>query len=108
MSSRNIESVILAINEAELASVHDLEEVEGMDDLVPIVDGLDPDEHRWYWISTSVFGIEGGYVGVRGPSGLKSESMDWDDIGCKCEAFQMEAVQTVTFIPRKKYEDPGE
>lgn len=101
MSSETMTLTMMAINEAKLDSVHHLEDVEVAAELTPIVDGLDPDEHRWYWISTSVFSVEGGYIGVRGPSSLKSEDMWWDDIGYNCVAFEMEAVATTTYRRRR-------
>jgi hypothetical protein len=42
------------------------------------------------------------FLGILGPIALKSETMDWDDCGCECEAFEMEEIQTVTYKPKKK------
>ena len=58
---------------------------------------VDSDEHRWYVIGTVVFKLGDKFFGVQGPISLKSEEMGWEDTGCKCVAFEMEEVATVTY-----------
>jgi|AACY02.16.fsa_nt_gi hypothetical protein len=61
------------------------------------VSKVDFDEHRWYVVATVVFRVDDGFVGIRGPVGLKSEMMGFDDVGMECKAFEMEEVSTVTY-----------
>jgi hypothetical protein len=58
---------------------------------------IDMDEHRWYVVGTVVYSVGDEFIGVRGPVSLKSESMGYDDTGVGCEAFEMEAVPSVTY-----------
>lgn len=39
-----------------------------------VAKNLNINEHRWYTVSTRVYKLEDGYVGITGPSQLKSES----------------------------------
>ncbi len=71
-----------------------------MDDIKEITT-IDRDEHRWYVLGTVVFQIGEEFFGVHGPVLLKSESMDYSDVGHTCEAFEMVAVPSVTY--REKY-----
>ena len=64
---------------------------------VALVATIDRDEYRWYVVGTVVYQIGDEFVGVRGPISLKSESMSFRDIEMVCEAFQMEAVPSVTY-----------
>lgn len=59
------------------------------------------DEHRWYVVSTNVYKCDDGYVGITGPSMLKSESMIWSDC-CVCTAKEYEAFNTVSYRPKEK------
>ena len=91
-----LQKVIDEINAADMKSPHWLED-ELPDYKWKEIATVNPDEHRWYVISTLVFEVAGGLIGVRGPTSMKSESMDWADIGAGCTAFEMEAVPSVTY-----------
>lgn len=65
--------------------------------LKKVAEGLDFDEHRWYSISTTVYQCEDGYVGITGPSQLKSEMMSWEDTYEIVTAAEYEAVPTLTY-----------
>ncbi len=60
---------------------------------------LDIDERRWYIISTSVYKLDDGYVGITGPSTLKSESIVWLDCNELCFA-EYEPVYGFTYKPK--------
>jgi len=62
-----------------------------------IVSDLNGGDHRWYRISTSVYKLGDLFFGIRGASNLFSESIGWEDAYVKCEAFEMEQVQSVTY-----------
>lgn len=93
------QTMIDEINAAQLDSPHWIED-EFPQLGEPVVKELNPDEHRWYIVSTMVFEFAGAYIGVCGPTSLKSESMSYCDVGMPCQAFEMEQVQAVTY--RKK------
>lgn len=61
---------------------------------------LNPDEHRWYIVSTNVYECEDGYVGVRGVSSLKSESIFWEDVEVICSACEYEEYSTISYRPK--------
>lgn len=92
----NTKDLIEQINSADICSVHWLEDEIDMDGVTEIAT-IDRDERRWYVIGTVVLKALDGYVGVRGPVSLKSESMGFDDTGVTCEAFEMEQIPSVTY-----------
>lgn len=79
---------------AEKIIVHwAIEDIPGinMKDITKITT-IDTDEHRWYVVGTVVYQVGDEFFGVQGPVRLKSESMEWCDVGFPCEAFEMECV----------------
>lgn len=62
--------------------------------------GLDSDEDRGCVITTTIYKCEDGYVGVTGPSSLKSESMDWEDCYYGVIAEEYEEYTTVSYKPK--------
>jgi len=84
------------INAAGVCSPHYIEDEMDFGDAEEVAT-LDRDEHRWYVIGTIVYKVGDEFLGVRGPVSLKSESMGYDDVGVTCEAFEMEAVPSVTY-----------
>jgi hypothetical protein len=85
------------INAEYIYSIYQIEDEIDMDGVVEVAT-IDRDEHRWYTLGTKVFSVEGEFFGVRGPISLKSESMGWDDIGVRCEAFTMHQTPSVTYV----------
>lgn len=57
--------------------------------------------HRWYIIATDIYEVEDGYIGVRGVSELKTEMMSFSDCDEHCMAEEYEAIQTITYVPKK-------
>ena len=104
MSRDEFKKLIEQINAAKCASVHHVEdEVEGFyGSAKEIESNLDADKHRWYEITTSVYSVGDYYLGIRGPSNLFSETMDWESCCEPVTAFEMEEVQSVAY--RKKAE----
>ena len=84
------------INAAGILAPHEVEDMDDADGVTEVTT-LNRDEHRWYVLGTVVFKTGDEFFGVRGPVSLKSESMGWDDVGAKCEAFEMEQVPSVTY-----------
>ena len=93
---KTAKELVKQINESEICSprwIGDFIDISGVKE----VETLDLDEHRWYTVGTVVYEVSGQFFGVRGPVQLKSESMDYNDIGINCEAFEMKAVEAVTY-----------
>ena len=63
---------------------------------------LNEDHCRWYTISTNVYKCDDGYVGITGPSELKSECMVWSDCDYPCFAEEYEAYTTISYRTKKK------
>jgi hypothetical protein len=91
------------INTAGIRAPYEVEDMYSMDGVTEVTT-LNRDEHRWYVLGTVVFKIGDEFFGVHGPVSLKSESMGWDDVGMKCEAFEMEQVPSVTYKRKKPSE----
>lgn len=90
--------LVRAINESNLCSLHCIDDVINLDACgAKEVAKIDEDEHRWYVIATKVFSVGKEFFGVRGVVSLKSEEMSYDDCCVTCEAFEMEAVPSVTY-----------
>ena len=62
-----------------------------------IPESINVDRHRWYEISTTVYKVEDGYVGIRGISQIYSEYMSDKDCDYLCEASEYEEVQTISY-----------
>lgn len=91
---------IEAVNNGNFCSLWQVEdEIENCPKKV--ASGLDFDEYRWYSITTNVYECEDGFVGVRGCSQLKSEMMDYSDACVETFASEYEAVQAITYKPKK-------
>ena len=67
-----------------------------------IPESINVDRHRWYEISTTVYKVEDGYVGIRGISQIYSEYMSDKDCDYLCEASEYEEVQTISYREKKQ------
>jgi hypothetical protein len=96
-----VKQLIDEINNAKLTSPHMIDDAIDMNGVVYLTT-VDRDEHRWYTVGTFVLMVDNeDYLGVHGPISLKSESMGFDDCGFECTAFEMEQIQTVTYIRKQ-------
>ena len=62
-----------------------------------VADNLEIEEHRWYEISTSVYKLEDGFVGIRGVSQIYSEGTTPEDCCTKCSASEYIEIPSVTY-----------
>lgn len=62
----------------------------------------DYNNNRWDIIATDIYEVEDGYIGVRGVSELKSETIDFPDYKGHCIAEEYEAAQTIIYTPKIK------
>ena len=71
-------------------------------ELKTVSEDIDVDRHRWYEISTTVYKVEDGYVGIRGISQIYSEYMSDKDCNYLCKASEYEEVQTISYRKKTK------
>lgn len=62
-----------------------------------VAEKLEIDNNRWYEISTSVYKLEDGFVGIRCVSTIYSEYMDAEDCGFRCIASEYQEIPSVTY-----------
>ena len=93
------EETMAKVNDGEYWSLWDVDEYfEYNLKLTRLASGLNIDKHRWYEVTTSVYEVEGRFLGVRGLSQCFSEGSDAEDCCCESEAFEMEVKQTITYV----------
>lgn len=91
----NIADLIAEINDAKYPAVHQARQ--RLPEGASFCAEIDHDEHRWYILATYVYKVGNSYIGLSGLVSLKSESMSWGDAMIEVEAFEMEAVPSVTY-----------
>lgn len=92
-----VQELIDRVNSAtNCYSIYNAEDLIG-DEIECVASNLDIHEHRWFTISTSVYKLEDGYVGITGISSLKSELMGYSDCDFPCIAEEYKE-----FTTRKK------
>ena len=97
-----IERIIEQINNSSVLHSPDHEEfkdngIDWPDDVVEEIDIINFLWHGQFIIATMVYQIGDRFLGVQGPIQVLSESMDLSDYGEPVEAFEMEAVPSVTY-----------
>lgn len=105
MTRQEFEAIIKEVNEAKCCSVHAVEdECELFSEAKPkcVKEGLGVDKHRWYETSIEVYVIGEWFLGICGVSDLFSEQVGYDDCSIETTAFEMEEVQSVTYIEKTK------
>ena len=82
---------------------YSLMEVEAFLKEVPqcVAERLEIEKYRWYSVSTSVYKLEDGFVGIRGVSDIYSDDIDAEDCGVRCTACEYEEFPYVLY--KKKY-----
>ena len=100
-----VQELINYVDKRNLYSLWDFEESmtdEKFDELKKVAEGLEIDKHRWYEVSTTVYKVKDGYVGVRGVTHLYSEGMTYSDCDYLCKASEYEEVQTISYREKKQ------
>ena len=67
-----------------------------------VAENLEKEEYRWYEISTSVYKLEDGFVGIKGVSKIYDENTSSEDCCTKCSAS--EYIEISSFTYKKKDE----
>ena len=58
------------------------------------------EKHKWYNISTNIYRLEDGFVGITRPSMLKSKSIIWSDCDYTCIVEEYESVYKLIYQPK--------
>lgn len=87
-------------SEETLYCLDDFEDLIG-DKCEKVASNLDIDQHGWHSCATDVYKCEDGYVGIYAGFQLFSEQMDWSDARPDTCVSEYEAVQKVTYRPKK-------
>ena len=67
-----------------------------------VPESIDVDRYNWYEVSTTIFKVEDGYVGVRGVTHLYSKGTTYSDCNYLCKASEYEEVQTISYRKKQK------
>lgn len=89
------------VNEGEFWSLWAVDDGDLGEGFERIESGNDLDEHRWYSTAEDIYKLEDGYVGVRGLFQIFSELDYAKDYGVKCEAYEVEPVPSIKYIPKR-------
>lgn len=96
-----VKEFIQMVNEGEFWSLRAVDDSDLGEGFEQIESGNNLDEHRWYSTAEDIYKLEDGYVGVWGLFQIFSE---WDyakDYGVKCEAYEVEPVPSIKYIPKR-------
>ena len=97
-----VKEAIEKIKESEPSSIWDAEKILFEDkNTEEVASGLDINENRWYINSTSVYKLEDGYIGIHGPSSLKSEAIGYFDLMEEVIVQEYEEFTTISYRPKK-------
>ena len=94
-----VQEVISRVNNEDFNCIFNVEEAIHRE-VEEVNNNININEKRWYIITTSVYKCEDGFVGITGPSSLKSESMTWSDTDEYCTAEEYEAVPSIIYKPK--------
>lgn len=100
-----VQELIDYVNSNEFYSLYEFEDsltVEQFKELKRIPKTINEDKHRWYEVSTNVYRVEDGYVGVRGVTHIYSECMTYSDCDYLCKASEYEEISTVSYREKQR------
>lgn len=95
-----VQEEIEKINGEGFYSVFEAEEVLDIDAKL-VKSNIGIDEHRWYTISTKVYQLEDGYIGITGVTSLNSEAMTFSDCNVITKAEEYEQFTTISYRRKK-------
>lgn len=95
-----VQEAIEKINGEGFYSVFEAEEVLDRDAKL-VKSNLGIDEYRWYTISTKVYQLEDGFIGITGVTSLKSEAMMFSDCDVITQAEEYEEFTTISYRRKK-------
>ena len=97
-----VKELINYVNSIDFYSLWDMEDslcYDFLDKELPqkVAENLEIEERRWYEISTSVYKLEDGFVGIRGVSKIYSKNMNSEDCCIKCTASEYIEIPFITY-----------
>lgn len=97
-----VKELIDYVNSIDFCSLWDMEDslcYDFLDKELPqrVAEKLEIEKKKWYEVSTSVYKLEDGFVGVRGVSTIYSEYMDAVNCGFRCTANEYQEIPSVTY-----------
>lgn len=95
-----VQEAIEKINGEGFYSVFEAEEVLDRDAKL-VKSNLGIDERRWYTISTKVYQLEDGYIGITGVTSLKPGVMMFSDCDVITQAEEYEEFTTISYRRKK-------
>lgn len=97
-----VQELIDYVNSNVFYSLYEFEDslIDRQLELKTVSEDIEADRHRWYEVSTTIYKVEDGYVGVRGVTYLYSEGMMYADCDYLCKASEYEEVQTISYRPK--------
>ena len=99
-----VQELIDYVNSNGFYSIYEFEDslTDRQLELKTVSEDIEVDRHRWYEISTTIYKVEDGYVGIRGISQIYSEYMSDKDCNYLCKASEYEEVQTISYREKQK------
>ena len=100
-----VQELIDYVNSNEFYSVYEFENSltdKQFKELKIVPKSIKVDRHRWYEVSTTIYKVDDGYVGVRGVTHLYIESIPYSDCDYLCEASEYEEVQTISYREKQR------
>lgn len=95
-----LKEAIEIVNNGDFNSLYEAEEAISDGIIKEVASELNLDHHRWFTVSTNVYQLEDGYIGIIGVSGLNSECMVYSDCGYPSKAYEYEEFTTVSYRPK--------
>lgn len=97
-----VREAIEKINNGKYYSLFDIEE-EVLEGCGPVAKGLEVDKHCWYEVSTRIYKMEDGYVGVTGVTGVPQACGNMNCLDCYylATASECEEFQTISYRRKK-------
>ena len=97
-----VKELINYVNFNEFYSLWNMENTlycDFLDEELPqkVAKNLEIEEYRWYEISTSVYKLEDGFVGITGLSKIYNENTNAEDCCVKCFASEYQEIPSITY-----------
>lgn len=94
-----VKEIINLINSSNIDSLSEAEDL--LDDTVKLVAGdLEIERYKWFGVSTNVYEVEDGYIGITGVTEVYSTAMDSSDCDYPCVAYEYEPYTTISYKPK--------
>ena len=94
-----VKEIINLINSSNIDSLSEAEDL--LDDTVKLVAGdLEIERYKWFGVSTSVYEVEDGYIGITGVTEVYSTAMDSSDCDYPYVACEYEPYTTISYKPK--------